>query len=187
MSTTKFFKGYRRKQKTDYDKRLSMLKSGKIRLVVRLSQKNIYAQLVEYRAEGDRILFVSSSRDIAEVGWKGARNNLPAAYLIGYSLARKASSKVKEAILDIGRRRSTIHSRVYALAKGVREGGILVNIGKSVFPESERIAGGHIKAYAEILLHSDKGKYEKLFSSYLKKQLKPEDLPKHFEDIKSKL
>ena len=49
---------FRRKRegRTDYKKRLAMLKSGKARLVVRKTLKNIYAQIIKYDAKGDIII-----------------------------------------------------------------------------------------------------------------------------------
>ncbi len=70
MDKKKIFKSYRRKEKTNYKKRLSLLKSEKVRLVVRISNKNIYAQFVEYVPTGDKILFASSSHEIEKKGWK---------------------------------------------------------------------------------------------------------------------
>lgn len=181
------FRPYRRKNKTNYHKRLSLLKSGQTRLVVRVSRATITAQLVDYSPAGDKVLFTLSSSALKKSGWKGSGTNLPAAYLVGYGLAKKAGGAVKSAILDIGIRGSVMHSRIYAVVKGVIDGGISVAAGEEVFPEEDRIKGEHIKSYAELLSKEDKAKYDKVFSAYLKNNLKPEQLPAHFEEIKSKL
>jgi len=182
----KQFRKYKRSEKTDYAKRLSLLKSGVPRLVVRITQKNLYAQLVEYAPKGDKMLFSYSSASLIKVGWKGTGNSIPAAYLVGYSLGKKASSKVKEAIVDIGKRRSVEHSRIYAIVKGAIDAGLKINAEEKVFPTADRIEGKHISSYAE-KLKQDKEKYEKTFSAYLKKGLSPDKLSDHFQDIKSKI
>src|SRR3989338_10822905 len=114
---------YRRKRagRTDYRKRLTLLSSREVRLVVRLSERNALAQLVEYSPEGDKVLVSASSKEIERLGWKAARGNLSAAYLVGALLASKAlklESPVGRAVLDIGRNRSLVGSRVYAVLAG---------------------------------------------------------------------
>jgi large subunit ribosomal protein L18 len=187
MPKTKIFKRYRRKEVTDYGKRLNLLKSGVPRLVVRVSSKNILAQLVAYSPDGDKILFAVSTKSVEKLGWKGSRNNLPAAYLLGKLLAKKTAGKIKEAILDIGKARSVAHSRVYSVVKGAIDGGIKIPIGDSAVPSNDRISGMHIKAYAEKLAKESAEKYKKVFSAYLSKGLKPETLPNHFNEIKAKV
>jgi len=187
MATKRFFKNYRRHEKTDYRKRLNLLKSGETRLVVRINSKNIIAQLVNYESAGDKVVSAVSTKSLEKLGWKGSRSNIPAAYLLGYLLAKKSVSKVKSAILDIGKRPSVLHSRIYALVKGVIDGGVSIATSDEIFPEEARLKGEHIKSYAEKLSSEDKDKYNKLFSLYLKNNLKPETLPAHFEEIKSKI
>ncbi len=186
MGKTRFYKKYRRSEKTDYNSRLSLLKSGKPRLIVRISSRNITAQIVEYVPSGDKILCGVSTKSIEkEYGWKGPRSNIPVAYLLGLLLAKKTD--IKEAILDIGKRRSIHHSKLYAVVKGAIEGGLDVPASDAVFPSVERINGEHVKAYAETLKSENKEKYDKMFSGYLANGLKPEDLPANLADIKSKI
>lgn len=186
MGKRRFFKEYRRSDKTNYNKRLSLLKSGKPRLVVRLSSKNILVQIVEYAPSGDKILCGVSTQILAkEYGWKGPRSNIPAAYLLGLIMAKKTD--IKEAILDIGKRRSIHHSKIYAVIKGLVDGGMSIPSSDKVFPSEDRLNGEHIKAYAEMLKSENKEKYDKLFSGYLASGLKPEDVPSVLADIKSKI
>ena len=51
----------RREGKTDYRKRLCLLRSGKTRLVVRKSLKNTQIQFVQYKEDGDKIILAASS------------------------------------------------------------------------------------------------------------------------------
>ena len=186
MSKQRFFKKYRRSGKTDYNMRLSLLKSGKPRLIVRLSSRNITAQIVEYVPEGDKVLCGVSTLTLAkEYGWKGPRSNIPVGYLLGLLMAKKTD--VKEAILDIGKRRSIHHSKLYAVVKGLIDGGVNIPASDAVFPSEDRLNGEHVKAYAEMLKSENKEKYDKLFSGYLANGLKPEDLPSVLADIKSKI
>lgn len=186
MSKQRFYKKYRRSEKTDYKKRLSLLKSERPRLVVRISSKNIIAQIVDYFPEGDKILCaVSTQTLVKEFGWKGPCSNIPVAYLLGLLLAKKTN--VKEAILDIGKRRSVHHSRVYSLVKGMIEGGVNVPASDKAFPSEERINGEHIQKYASLLKSENIEKYNKLFSRYLEKGLNPEKITESLSEIKSKI
>ena len=51
--------------------------------------------------------------------------------------------------------------------------------------QEDSIKGMHIVNYAQKLLKE--GKYEKIFSAYVKKGIKAEDLPKYFEETKKKI
>ena len=57
---------FRRKKqgKTNYKKRLALLKSGKLRLVVRKSNKHMLAQIVKYGDKGDEVLKSVTSKDL---------------------------------------------------------------------------------------------------------------------------
>jgi large subunit ribosomal protein L18 len=187
MKTKKFYKAFRRKEKTDYKRRLTLLKSGITRLVPRFSSNNLTVQLINYDPKGDIIVGSSSTQNLVKLGWKASRTNTTASYLVGYMLGKKCSSKVKEAILDMGKKRPVVQSKIYAVVKGMIDAGIKVLADEAVLPKIERIKGDHIKAYAEKLQKESKEKYAKVFSLYLKNGLKPETLPSHFEEIKSKI
>lgn len=140
---------YRRKRqgKTDYRARLKQVLSGKTRLVVRLSSKNIYAQLIEFNPDGDRVLVSVATNELKKkYGWKGARRNAPAAYLTGLLVGMKAKTKnIKEAILDIGMRSAIKGSNIYAVLKGAVDSGLKVPHSAEILPKEERIKGTHIK------------------------------------------
>jgi large subunit ribosomal protein L18 len=180
---------FRRKRegKTNYKKRLSLLLNKKPRIVVRFSLKNITVQIIEYQEEGDKIIVSANSKELEKThGWKFSRNNIPAAYLTGYLLSKKAIKKeVKEAILDIGLKTSIKGGKIYAVLKGILDGGIKVPHSKEMLPSEEAIKGTHILNYSQKLLKE--GKYEKVFSDYAKKGIKLEELPKQFEEIKKKI
>ncbi|WP_423792851.1 50S ribosomal protein L18 [Methanocaldococcus indicus] len=178
----------RREAKTDYRKRLRLLLSRKPRLVARKTLNHIIAQIIEYDEKGDRTVVSAHSRELVKLGYKGHCGNLPAAYLTGYLLGKKALQKgYKEAVLDIGLHRATKGAAVFAILKGAVDAGLDVPHGESILPEEERIRGEHIKAYAEMLKEEDEEKYKRQFSKYLEKGLNPEDLPEHFDEIKNKI
>jgi large subunit ribosomal protein L18 len=135
----------RRQGKTDYRKRLSLLKSKKLRLVIRRSNKSILCQIVEYGHGGDKTLVQSSTPELRSLGWTGPTGNLPAAYLTGMLCAKRAlEAKYKEAVLDMGLYRATKGSRIFAALKGAVDGGLEVPHSKEAFHSEDRINGKHI-------------------------------------------
>lgn len=170
----------RREGKTNYKKRLRLLLSKKPRLVVRITNKRIIAQIIEYHPDGDKVLVAADSQKLRNYGWLGDLNNTPAAYLLGVLIAKEALAKgVSEAVLDIGLHSPTKGSRVFALLKGAVDGGLSIPHNEEVFPDESRIKGEHIANYYEM--------QPERFSEYEKRGLNPMDLPKHFEEIKEKI
>jgi len=136
-----------RNGKTNYHQRLSIIKSQKTRLVIRKTNKHIICQLIKYNQKGDLVLASVVSGQLAKLGWKHNLRNIPASYLTGIMIAKLAEkSKVKEAILDIGRNTSTKGSVLYAALKGAVDGGINIPHDESVLPTEDRIYGKHTKA-----------------------------------------
>jgi len=140
----------RRLGKTDYKKRLKLLLSKKPRLVVRKSLKYICIQIVEFAKVGDKTLIAASSEELKKLGWKFAYDNLPAAYLTGLLIGKKAVKKgIKEVVLDISLYPSTAGSKIYAVVKGAIDAGLKVPVEEKVLPKEERIKGLHIASYLE--------------------------------------
>ncbi|MDP4012777.1 MAG: 50S ribosomal protein L18 [Candidatus Nanoarchaeia archaeon] len=154
---------YRRKRegKTDYKTRLKQALSGKIRLVTRISLKNVYAQLVEFHADGDKVLLSASTSELKKkYGWKGASRNTPSAYLVGFLVGIKAKTKnLKEAILDIGLKSAIKGSLPYAVLKGALDAGLNIPHSKEILPTEARIKGEHIKSqnFKEVKANLEKG------------------------------
>ncbi len=140
---------FRRKRegKTDYKQRLRLIASGKPRLVVRTSLKNVLAQIIDFHPDGDRVLTSASALDLKRnFGWKANTRNIPAAYLTGLLVAKRASAKkLKEVILDIGLRSPIKGSVVFAVLKGAIDGGLSIPHSPDVIPSEKRIKGEHIK------------------------------------------
>ena len=61
----------RREGKTNYRKRLKLLLSGRPRLVVRVTNNRVIAQIVEYDPKGDKVVVGVDSSMLREYGWKG--------------------------------------------------------------------------------------------------------------------
>jgi len=176
----------KRERKTNYKKRISLLTSGKPRIVIRKSICNINIQIIEYKPEGDNILLSANSKELVKLGYSLNRGNIPSAYLTGLLLGQKAKKKgVKEAIVDAGLNAHIKGSKIYAALKGIVDSGLKVPCSKDIFPSEERISGAHISNYAEKLKKENKEKYEKQFSAYIKN--KTEDVKKQFNDVKDKI
>jgi len=177
-----------REGKTRYPKRLKLVKSGKPRLVVRRFSNTILAQIVVYHPEADETVASASTADLKRLGWKAHGGNVPAAYLVGYLVAKRALAKgVKEAVLDIGFATPVRGTAPFAVLKGAIDAGLDVPHNEAAFPSEDRINGEHIAAYAKKLKEEDPDRYKRQFSKYLENGLNPEDLPKHFEEIFEKV
>ena len=155
---------FRRKRegKTDYKKRLKLISSGKPRLVVRRSLRNIIVQIVEFHPDGDKVLAHAHSKELEKLGWKGYGKNISAAYLVGLLCAKKATQAgIKQAVFDIGLYQSVKGSVIYATLKGAVDGGLEIPHSEEVYPAEERIQGEHLK--------------------------KGENIKKNFEEVKNKI
>ncbi len=140
---------FRRKRegKTNYKKRLTLLKTSVPRLVVRKSNKNIVAQVVKYAAVGDVVVKTASSSELKKYGWKANTGNMPSAYLVGLLLAKK--SEDKEMVLDLGLQTPIAGSRLFAVVKGCIDGGLVIEHSEEILPSEDRIRGKHIAEHAK--------------------------------------
>jgi large subunit ribosomal protein L18 len=171
--------------KTDYSARKALVLSGKPRLVARTTLRNVIAQVVAAKPNGDEVLVSAHSRELKDYEWKGPEGNLPAAYLTGLLCGLRAKAKsVEEVILDIGLHSPSKGARVFAVLKGVLDAGISVPYGEEKLPDEKRIEGEHIVKYAESLA-SNLEEYQSRFSKYLERKLPPENLSKHFAEVKA--
>ncbi len=131
--------------KTDYRYRLRLLKSGKPRVVVRLSNKNSRVQFVTYDREGDRVVSSAVGNELKKYGWDGNMGNMPASYLTGLLAGKRAlKGGIKEGVLDIGHHESIKGANIYGALKGVLDAGIDVPHGEEVMPGEDRLYGKHI-------------------------------------------
>jgi large subunit ribosomal protein L18 len=174
--------------KTDYRRRLALLKSGKTRLVVRKMNRYIIVQFIDYNKNGDIVRACAVSKELLRYGWKHGTKNLPAAYLTGYLTGLRAIKEgINEAVLDIGRHPSTKGSRLYAALKGAIDAGISVNYGEEILPDESRIRGAHIAEYARIIKEKDEEAFKRRFSDILKRGADPLLIEKDFDDVLNRI
>ena len=181
---------YRRIRKglTDYRTRLGLLKSGKLRMVVRRSNEGINCQIVEYHVDGDKTIVAASSQELSKYGYKGHKGNIPAAYLVGYMCGLKAKKKkIESVILDVGLYRMTKGSRIFAVLKGAIDAGLEIPHDEKILPQERVVQGYHIADYSKILKAEKPEKYEKLFSKILKNKIEPENITEHIQEVKKRL
>lgn len=136
----------RRKGKTDYRKRLALLKSKNTRIVIRKSIKNIIIQFVNYNEKGDNIVVTATSKDlIKKYNWNYSTSTTPAAYLTGLLAGKRAKEKgIEQCVLDIGRYVPVTGSKVFAGLKGIIDAGIDCPHNEEKIPSEERINGEHL-------------------------------------------
>lgn len=149
----------RREGRTNYHQRLALLKSGTLRLAVRISNSYISTQMIELGPVGDNTIASTSSKDLQQYGWNAPTNNLPSAYLTGFLIGKKALSMgIDKAILDVGIHSGTKGSKVFAVHQGAIDAGIDSPHSEIAFGDWERIRGEHISNFAESggpKLHND--------------------------------
>jgi len=147
MTDTRHVLPFRRKRegKTNYKKRLALLKSGVPRLVIRRSNKHVLLQLVAYQPDGEKVLATLTSKVLAKHGWTHSQKSIPAAYLTGRAFAKQLVAKQQtKAILDLGFQKHRAGTRICAALQGVVDGGVSVPVGAEIFPPGDRINGAHL-------------------------------------------
>jgi len=178
----------RREGRTDYHLRKRLISSRKLRLVVRKTNSHVSLQLVESKIEGDRALSHASTNELKKYGWKAGTGNLPASYLAGFLLGKRAVAKgYKYAILDLNRYKITKENRLLAAMKGAIDAGLEVPHDEKVLPKDERVTGAHIVKHAEKLSREDPNKYQAYFSRYVSAGIAPERLQEHFKAVKGQI
>ena len=171
--------------KTDYHKRIKLLKSRKLRVVIRTSNNHVRVQIVQSKLGGDKVLISAFSKElVSKYGWIPNTGNIPASYLTGYLAGIKAKkNNIQEAIFDLGMFYN--RNRLLAACKGVLDAGLKIPYNEKFFPDGmeERIKGTHIESYAKKLKSEDPEKYEQIFSGYLKtKNVNPLKISQIFSD-----
>lgn len=136
----------RREGKTDYRKRLNLLRSNKTRMVVRKTNNQTIVQFVNYKEKGDEIIAQAVSKELeTKFNWKYSTSNTPAAYLTGFLAGMRAKEKkIGECVLDIGRQRPVTGSKIFASLKGALDTGINCPHDQEKIPSEDRLKGKHI-------------------------------------------
>ena len=115
----------RKEKKTDYKKRLALVKGEKPRMIVRRSNRYILVQFVEFRQDGDRTVFTINGRKFSKMFNWPAKRNVWSAYLAGLYAGKEMAKKgVKEFVLDIGMRTPSKGSVVFAALQGAVDAGL---------------------------------------------------------------
>jgi large subunit ribosomal protein L18 len=153
-----------REGKTNYKKRLALLRSRLPRLIVRISNKNVLCQVVSHAPEGDKVIVTATTKELAKLGWKGSGSNMPAAYMAAYLCAKKAKKeKISKAVFDMGFKDIIAGSKPFAALKGAVDGGLEIPHDESVLPPQERLEGGHIDSKIKSQVDALKKKIDSKF------------------------
>jgi large subunit ribosomal protein L18 len=163
----KTLKKRRKQNKTDYLKRLKLLKSGLPRVVFRKTNRYLISQFVESLEARDKIILSVNSKELLKYGWPkdmaGSLKSLTASYLTGFLIGKKILlKKLKNPIVDFGMIKVLHKSKVYGFLKGLIDSGIKINCKEEVFPDENRIKGKHLKKDFEVLFNGIKSKIEGL-------------------------
>ncbi|KAI8612699.1 hypothetical protein BC830DRAFT_1135601 [Chytriomyces sp. MP71] len=159
----------RREGKTDYYARKRLVaqaknkyNSPKYRLVVRITNTDIIAQVVYAKLTGDIVMCAAYSHELPKYGVPVGLTNWSAAYCTGLLIARRLLTQLNladkyegnqeidgtyyevepvddaprpfQCFLDVGLRRTTTGSRVFGVLKGAVDGGLKVPHGENRFP-----------------------------------------------------
>ncbi len=136
--------------RTNYRKRLPLLKSNLPRIVVRKTLTGIIMQIVDFDPKGDAVRLSITSAMLRKLGWKHSGKNMPAAYLCGMLIGKMAvANKITKAVPDIGLHSVTKGGKIFAALKGAKDGGLDLSVSDEVVPDAATISGAKIAAYAK--------------------------------------
>jgi large subunit ribosomal protein L18 len=154
----------RKENRTDYLKRLKLLKGETPRIVFRKTNRYIISEYTASKEAQDSVVMGLDSRKLIEYGWpkdaQGSLKSTTASYLTGYLTGKTIlKQKLAEPILDAGMNRVIHKNKIYAYLKGLIDAGMKINCKKEFFPEEARIKGDHLKnkiPFSEIKSKIDK-------------------------------
>jgi len=146
----KTLKRRRREHKTDYSKRLKLLKSELPRIVFRKTNKYLIAQYIISEETKDKIEIGITSKILINYGWpknfEGSLKSIPASYLTGLLIGKKIIKENKEPpITDFGMLKVLPKSKIYAFLKGLIDAEVKIKYKEENFPNEKRIIGEHLK------------------------------------------
>jgi len=159
----------RREGKTDYYARKRLVTQArnkyntpKNRLVVRITNRDVIAQIVYSKIDGDHVLAAAYSHELPGFGMKVGLTNYAACYATGLLLARRLLKDLKldtayvgkeeadgelyeveeneegpapfRAFLDIGLARASTGARIFGVLKGAVDGGLNIPHNEKRFP-----------------------------------------------------
>jgi len=198
--------------------------SHKYRLVVRFTNKDTITQIIYSKIQGDFVLAAAYGHELARYGMPVGHTNYAAAYATGLLVARRVLKKLKldtkyqgnknvngedysvtpidgdsrpfKCFLDVGLRKTSTGSKVFATLKGATDGGLNIphsvnrfvgydTEGKKLKAETLRsyIFGGHVANHMEELEEEDPESYQSHYSRYIKNKLTHENLEEAFKKV----
>lgn len=144
----KTIKRRRHEQKTNYSKRLKILKAKKPRIVFRKTNLYLIAQYIESKEAKDKVVFGINSKVLTKYGWpkNASFKSITAAYFLGLKTGLKIKKeKMKTPIVDFGMIRTNHQTKIYGFLKGLVDAELELKYKKDIFPSDERLQGGHLK------------------------------------------
>jgi len=146
----KTLKKRKAEHKTDYAKRIKLLKSELPRVVFRKTNRYVLAQYVTSDEAQDKIILGITSKVLLKHGWpeelRGSLKSIPASYLTGYLIGIQIiKKKLETPIIDFGMHRVLHKSKLHAFLKGLSDSGVKIKCKEEAFPEQDRIKGKHMK------------------------------------------
>src|SRR5512139_2358630 len=126
----------RREGRTNFAKRLALVKSGKTRMVVRRSNRSIVVQFIDFDPKGDRTLLTVTGAHLAKQFKWPSKRNVWTAYLAGLLAGKMAREKgIKDFVLDMGMYVPSKGSIIFAAQKGASDAGLGTLFDKEKMPE----------------------------------------------------
>ena len=146
----KTLKRRRKENKTDYVKRIGLLKGGVPRVVFRKTNRYLVAQYVTSKEAQDKIEVGITSKDLLEHGWpkesQGSLKSIPAAYLTGLLFGKQIlGKKLKLPVVDTGMIRILHKNKIFGFLKGLKDSGLNIKCEEENYPDENRIKGKHLK------------------------------------------
>jgi len=196
----------------------------KTRLVVRITNRDVICQLIRPKIIGDQVVCSAYAHELPRYGMPVGLTNYAACYATGLLLARRWLKSIKldtqyeglvkangedfhveevpdgprpfKALLDVGLRRTTTGSKVFAALKGATDGGLNVPHSETRFvgydAEASKldadvlrkhIFGVHVADWMKSLKTDDPESFKRNFSQYIKASINPEDLEKKWTAV----
>jgi len=198
--------------------------SHKYRLVVRFTNKDTICQIIYSKIQGDFVLAAAYGHELTRYGFPVGHTNYAAAYAVGLLVARRVLKKLKldtkyqgnknidgenylvtpidgdsrpfKCFLDVGLRRTSTGSKVFAAMKGATDGGLNIphSVSRFVGYDTEAkklkaatlrsyIFGGHVSSHMSELEDEDPESYQSHYSRYIKAGLSSDKLEAAYKKL----
>ena len=176
----------RKEAKTDYAKRIKLLKSNSARLVFRKTNKYLIAQYVISKESKDETKLSGNSKELLKFGWPkefaGSLKSISAAYLFGLLMSKKIKEgKLEKPIVDFGMIKMIHKTKTYAFLKGLKDNGLDINCEDKFCPDESRLKGEHMKnkiPFEEILKRISNASESKINKNSADEEIKSKLLTK---------